>query len=236
MSSLGPDKLMYLRHSLKTLHRELGGVLRVGTACSGCDMVVLIVRITFGVLQDKFGITFRCQHSFSAEHIEWKRRFIEGHIPEPPDMLVGAVEDLTKDEAKYLLTQQHKLVPKVESFFAGFECDSLSSLNSSAKENRGKLAQGQHRSGSTFLACLGYLTKHRPLSFFFENVKMLSASPTKAGPSDLEVVLDSCAKLGYCIHEQVLKAWEFGAAQHRERYFIFGMACFRQAYPEGGEC
>ena len=68
-------------------------------------------------------------------------------------------------------------LPDCDIFIAGFECDSISSLNHSASSNRGCGEDGTEKTGLTLDAVLVYMEKRQPANGIFEIVKSCTVKP-----------------------------------------------------------
>ena len=74
---LSPASTRKMRAALVVLHERVGGILEVGTACSGTDGISHAIEILVDVWLRRFGIKFTVQRKFACEIIEFKRAFIK---------------------------------------------------------------------------------------------------------------------------------------------------------------
>jgi hypothetical protein len=144
-----------------------------GTACSGTEVLGYVLEVCTEHFRKHFQVNLQVRHRFCCELVEWKRTWIQGHFQ--PDFVFEDIRDLLKDSAVNLSTGNRINIPKDLSLFAaGFECDSLSSLNANAASFRGDcLQRAVGKTGESGCACLAFIAEHRPLSFFLESVKQL---------------------------------------------------------------
>jgi len=74
--------------------------------------------------------------------------------------------------------------------------------------------------GTMFYHYGTFLRKLSPKAFVFENVKGLRNHDHKRTYSTMLNIFEDC---GYTITQQVLNAWDYGAAQRRERFITIGI-------------
>lgn len=85
--------------------------------------------------------------------------------------------------------------------------------------------------GIIFFEICRFIEIIRPKYFICENVKGLLSHD---GGKTFGTILQTLAKLGYCVEWQILNSKNFGVPQNRERVFIvghFGRTCGRKVFP-----
>lgn len=158
--------------------------------------------MTFGSLFAGIGgfdLGFECQGFkclWQCEIDKYANQVLENHWPEVKRY--NDIRQLTNPES-------------VDIICGGFPCQDLSVAG-----NRVGLS-GQ-RSG-LFFEMARIIDEIRPKWFVLENVPGLLSS--KNG-QDMQTVLETLVKLGYCIAYRVLDSKNFGVAQRRKRVFIIG--------------
>jgi site-specific DNA-cytosine methylase len=100
----------------------------------------------------------------------------------------------------------------------GFECDSISPLNSKRKENQGCIGRGEGRSGTTAHAVMSYIAKQKPAFVLLENVKSMDVGARQGLSSDLQYLLAQLESLGYAADAELLTPLDYGCPQSRDRY------------------
>jgi site-specific DNA-cytosine methylase len=102
--------------------------LTVGTFFSGSEMVQHVLQAIQAVCKAQFDLDLAFSFVWACEVDEWKRAFISAHTP--PEHLLGDVIALSQSgwrgETDAKLTIE---LGTVDLLFAGFECDTVSSLN-----------------------------------------------------------------------------------------------------------
>jgi hypothetical protein len=144
------------------------GKLDVGTGCSGTDIWIAVLERLVSFWDLTFGLKFTIQHVLSCESVEYKQRFIAAHFT--PTMIIGDLFDLAQ-QTVVDIEGKSQTISNLLMWCCGIECDSISQLSRKAAENRGCVAAGEGRTGSTARAHLAFLATHRPPFWEAENVK-----------------------------------------------------------------
>lgn len=112
--------------------------------------------------------------------------------------------DITKIEPSF--------IPKHDVLFAGFPCQpfSYSGKNEGFKDKT---------RGTLFFDILRILEFHKPKMFLLENVKGLKSHDNG---NTLTTIIESLEKVGYNIYWKILKSYDFGLPQMRERWYCVG--------------
>ncbi len=103
-------------------------------------------------------------------------------------------------------------IPDHDILFAGFPCQpfSYSGRNEGFKDKT---------RGTLFFDVLRILEEKRPKMFLLENVKGIKSQDKG---KTLEIILESLRNIGYHIKWEVLKSYDFGLPQMRERWYCVG--------------
>ena len=123
-----------ISENARQLSTLLGSQFKLGTGCSGTDVVVLSLQDFFHFLKAECGCDLHVDHLFSCENVDFKQAFLEWFFPDAvvfPDL---HKLDRTETEDKDGTLQR---IPSVGLFCCGIECDSISSLNIHRSENHG---------------------------------------------------------------------------------------------------
>ena len=78
LCKFAPDMLLAF---LSATHACREAPLRVATACSGCDMIVVCMDISKKAVRGSFGEEFAIVHVFSVEKDDAKRAFLKVQFP-----------------------------------------------------------------------------------------------------------------------------------------------------------
>lgn len=103
-------------------------------------------------------------------------------------------------------------IPKHDLLFAGFPCQpfSYSGRNEGFKDKT---------RGTLFFDILRILEHHKPKMFLLENVKGLKSHDKG---KTLDTITEALEKIGYHIKWKILKSYDFGLPQMRERWYCIG--------------
>lgn len=178
-----------------------GGVIRVGTECSGMESVSMALK--------NLGILGRCSLEFCCEIDKWCRNFIwQNH---PPKIMLN---DITcRDPAT---------TPPCDLYVAGFPCQPFSraGLMEGTEDSKGR--------GNIFEHVLSYLQVHRPRAVILENVEGLCA---KRFADTLNGMLQSLMDIKcidgqpyYLVSKRVVDTSAWGLPQKRKRLYIICMS------------
>lgn len=135
---------------------------------------------------------------FSSEWDKFAQMTYEYNFGEVP------FGDITKIEPSF--------IPKHDVLFAGFPCQpfSYSGRNEGFKDKT---------RGTLFFDILRILEFHKPKMFLLENVKGLKSHDNG---KTLTTIIESLEKVGYNIYWKILKSYDFGLPQMRERWYCVG--------------
>ena len=134
-------------------------------------------------------------------------------------MIFEDVCEMGNVQCKDVLSGTYKTVPSTHFTFAGFECDSVSSLNPNAKDNRGCVAAAVDKTGTTSAGVLSYVEIHKPHFLGLENVKGLKAKGPD-GKSNLDHLIEKLNALGYLVYSSLMHSNQYYVPQRRARMLI----------------
>ena len=125
---------------------------------------------------------------------------------------------MAEDDSGVLTT-----IERVHWWICGIECDTVSRLNQSqsSAEAADCVSTSSGKTGSTAMGCMRFIARHKPPFFLLENVKALNSKGAN-GKTNLETLISLANESGYLVKAKLVQAQAFGAAQHRERYYIMG--------------
>ena len=204
LADIGPAALLRLLNLLGDRKRGLGNALRVGTGCSGTDVVVRSLQVLSESCKSKYSLEFEFEHIYSIENSKDAIAFIRD-TQQPQyifnDMLAFGANGRGTD----VLSGKTADLPGVDLFIAGTECDSISSLNRHAASSRDCVKDETGKTGTTLKAALSIVGRGKPCIVIFENVKALAAR-SKDGSSNLQALTEQLNSLGYCVSAKILQA------------------------------
>ncbi len=165
--------------------------IKVGTDCSGIDAPIQALKVLGLPISYEFGsdIDPNSKKSINCNH--------------PP---LKFYDDIT--------TRNHKKLPKLNLYIAGFPCQSFSSL--------GKREGFESKNnGNIFFHCYETIKYTQPNIFILENVKGLL---THDNGNTFQTILYYLESLpGYRIYHKIYNTVDYGIPQHRERVYIIGI-------------
>lgn len=138
---------------------------------------------------------------------EWDRHATETYFKNYGEFPFGDITKLTK----LLLgkTTLQNIIPGHDILCGGFPCQPFSQAG---------LQHGfDDARGTLFFDILAITKALKPKVLFLENVKRLK---THDGGNTFKTICSSLKKLGYKVYSKVLKAYDYGVPQNRERVFI----------------
>ena len=156
LRQLSPSHRVMLYDNLLHFEDLFGLQVAFGTGCSGADVFVHCAELVTSVLSEEFGLSLSARHSFSAESVPFKRAFIATHWK--PEALLVDVAELSKERGFDCVRGTEVAIPDAVIVAIGFECDSVSPLNSAAKDHRSCISEkrgktGVHRTANDVRAC-----------------------------------------------------------------------------------
>lgn len=221
LKKLTVTELMRLRGGVAELSACCpGSVLRIGTGCSGTDVVVGVASLLMDTWSHTFGSTCTVKHNMACENVPFKQQFIVQHWK--PDVVFADLLELDGAVAQDMNGAKVR-VPDVDFWCCAFECDSVSQLSKHSKDNRSCVSAGSGRTGSTAQGHLKFVQSKRPPFWIAENVKNLHTKDPVTQESNLDSLIRSANKLGYYVTTASVDAANFGLPQRRPRYYIMGV-------------
>jgi DNA (cytosine-5)-methyltransferase 1 len=138
---------------------------------------------------------------------EWDRHAKETYFQNHGEVPFGDITKFTKSESVDALIKE--AIPEHTILCGGFPCQPFSQAG---------LQRGfEDARGTLFFDILKIARDLKPKVLFLENVKRLK---THDGGKTLSVICSSLRELGYKAYVKVLRAYDFGIPQNRERVFI----------------
>ena len=166
-------------------------MIRVGTDCSGIEAPIMALK----------ALRVPHEHLFSSEIDKDCREIIRKNY-RPKKIF----EDLVR--------RDHKKLPRLDLYVAGFPCQAFSGLRNDAKGF-------QDPRGTIFFECLKTLQSTQPACFLFENVRGLVSHDQG---NTFRTILYSLASLKkYHIYHKILNTKNYGVPQNRPRVYIVGI-------------
>ena len=218
--------------------KELEHKLRLGTACSGTDGLILALKGFNQVMEVDMQCKVETNQTFASEKHSAKQLFLKTSFPELP-RLFGDSCQLADGKAYDAITGVEQEVPcDLDIFCAGFPCVDASALNASASnsENRACLVTGSLRTGSVFWSLRRFLRKRRKRFLFavLENVPGLLIAPTDTqgrvcGPSNADTACFLLEMDGFFVIVWLLCPRLFGIPQSRPRLYFLALEKARLA-------
>ena len=95
LANMSAGDMITLRTNIEELHELTCGKITVATGCSCTDVVIYGLEVMIVVWADVFGISFKLDHKFSAENVDWKVDFIAEHFT--PDAIFPDATKLHQD-------------------------------------------------------------------------------------------------------------------------------------------
>lgn len=127
-----PD-ILAMRRNLDKFITAIEGNLKVGTACSGSDVVLPTVNNALALWRQEFGFQVSFEHAYSCESVEFKQRWIVKHFGK--DVTLYPDLERLSDGVTENIHGQMERIKRPHFFICGIECDSVSALNIRRAEN-----------------------------------------------------------------------------------------------------
>ena len=195
---------------------SLLSTVRWGSGCSGTDAPAW----AFAALKDAFaaaGIALKTCHVYSAELVDFKRKFISKVPFGRPQFLFKDLFDLSRSSARCTLSGEstNPLRLLIDVFICGFSCKSASFLNH--HETGAVASAGDGSTAITFRGVLCVLQRTKPVLGVFENVQGLLLS------QQLQWCVGRIESLGYAVCWKLMSPSDYGLPQIRQRVYIMCM-------------
>ena len=138
---------------------------------------------------------------------EWDQHAMKTYFENYGEIPFGDITRLTKLMSGKATS--HNVIPPHEILCGGFPCQPFSQAGLQHGFNDAR--------GTLFFDILTITRALKPKVLFLENVKRLK---THDGGNTFKTICSSLKKIGYKVYSKVLKAYDYGVPQNRERVFI----------------
>ena len=138
---------------------------------------------------------------------EWEPKAKETYFQNYGEVPFGDITQFTKTNEAASLTPEH--IPEHNMLCGGFPCQPFSQA--------GKQLGFEDARGTLFFDILTIAKTQRPKVLFLENVKRLKGHDKG---KTFTVICNALKEIGYVVHEKVIRAYDQGVPQNRERIFI----------------
>ena len=211
--------------------------LKVGGFCSGSGVFGMGIESMLQEISDVALVHLRCKHSFVCESKKWKQEW----LIENTQIGCCCFNDVCKmDKEGPISCARHGecVVPKVHILAGGFSCTSVSHINNTAAQQKGKLQHCTPDDPSlpatfkTWHGCIKLVKQNKPLVLMFENVEALDDAPVSQegaimlGQAQLSNLGECCRQLreeGYAVSHKVLASNDYLVPQMRKRLYIWAV-------------
>ena len=138
---------------------------------------------------------------------EWDPKAKETYFQNYGEVPFGDITQFTKTQEAGNLTPEH--IPNHDTLCGGFPCQPFSQA--------GKQLGFEDARGTLFFDILKIAEAQRPRVLFLENVKRLKGHDKG---KTFTIICNALKEIGYTVHEKVIRAYDQGVPQNRERIFI----------------
>ncbi|WP_244648104.1 MULTISPECIES: DNA cytosine methyltransferase [unclassified Lentimonas] len=138
---------------------------------------------------------------------EWEPKAKETYYQNYGEVPFGDITQFTKTQEAGNLTPEH--IPNHDTLCGGFPCQPFSQA--------GKQLGFEDARGTLFFDILTIAKTQRPKVLFLENVKRLKGHDKG---KTFTVICNALREIGYTVYEKVVRAYDQGVPQNRERIFI----------------
>ena len=191
-----------------------GRPIRVGTACSGTDSPVAVLKALAATVPG-----LEVQHTFSCEKDAAKRQWILDNFPELP-RLFGDIADLGTGQAWDYVAGAVSPVPQVDVFVAGFVCKSISQQNLKREQFADCIREASGLTGVTFKGVLDYVKASKPSVVVLENVRGITTR-SKGREPVITHIREKFDESGYAFDYKVLDTRAYLLPHRRTRCWMW---------------
>jgi site-specific DNA-cytosine methylase len=219
LSQMSPQQLDYLTRGVNGLVSTSGGRLKIGTMCSGSDLIVPVFKQLWARIYQYCELpAAEVEHLFAVEVDQQKQRWILENGS--PTYLFKDITLMGEETGMDVCSQQEVSIPRCDIVYVGFSCKTFSFLNQNRanSEYANALRDRAGSSGKTFGGLVEYVRVHRPVLIIMENVPSLVAG--QQGKRNLEELGNMAAEFGYTLRYTVIDAEEYGLPQARNRAWV----------------
>ena len=150
-------------------------------------------------VQVVYDVTIKWRHRFSCESNVAAQGWILSDCS--PQYLFNDIVSLGETSCHAVIAKLQQVVPRVDMFIFGSECDNLPSANTSTRLPA-CIKSGQGKSGVTTAGGFLYDERRRPLLVIVENVANLDAGGRFAD-SDKTTMIHMCDGMGYDVDDHI---------------------------------
>ena len=199
---------------------ESGQRLKVASGCSGSDVFKDALSSLTNIWKDKHGMPLEVDHVFSVDHDAGKRKWLIDHFE--LSYLFSEMKHVGEGNAYDVLTSKWVVVPTADIWIFGFECDSISSLNPHASQNRTCAQDFSEKTGSSLGHALAYEKYGLPTWIVIEITRTVHTLPKDGSKSVYQMLTISLNRRGIYVMCQTLWAQKYGPPNSRGRVWIVG--------------
>ena len=194
------------------------GVIKVGSICSGCDIMFAVMKALAEYVAAEYDIHVKFQNVFQCESDPDKRANLMRQSP--AECVFASADELGRPSAYDLRSQSMQLVPWVSVLTAGFPCSSRTKLSCRSSQMKGCVRDGVGSTGSVFHDIFNYIKQNRPQVLLLENVAGLQET-NEDGNSDAGFIMNCLSDQKYSCVMLDLSAAAYGSLANRDRlYFV----------------
>lgn len=204
------------------------------SCCSGSEGIHYVMEAANKAMADA-GVLVRFKHKFSCEIAKPKQKWINmvlsaGPLFEDGDRQVEDqhciftdIRSLGGDTAQCCVHKKACEVVQVDCLLLGTSCKDLSRANSSTDRTKLVLSQETSKGASaqTFRGMLEYCKAHKPPLLIYENVDAIDDKVSANTETNLSLLMQAMADLGYQGQKVMTDAQEFGLPCRRRRLYVF---------------
>ena len=220
--------------------KQFPHMLHFASMCSGSGMDHEVALSVLRFLKAK-GIKTKFDCVFQCEKDPEKRRWLKAHFNDGDDpCLYTDVRHIVGRECTGGDCESHKKpchVPSADVLFAGTSCKDFSRFNHSRSAQdrmnlltnylQGKVPTAQKSSSiETFIAAYRHIQVHTPAAVFLENsdgILDCDKANVASVRSNVDVVLQFLADLGYEAQSFIVSCDDFGCPQKRKRFWVLAI-------------
>ena len=192
--------------------------LKIASGCSGTDLFKFGLDAANNYWKGNFNMEIAVDHVFSVDHDPGKQKWLLDHFS--LSYLFKEMKEVAKGWAYDLRSKRYVHVPRSNLWIFGFECDSISSYNVNASENRCCAQDFSDKTGSSLGYALAYEEWGGPEWIIIEIVRNVFTKPKDGSSSVYEVILALMNRRGIFISPETLWAQKYGPANSRGRVWI----------------
>ena len=207
---------------------------RVGTLCSGSDVVIAALQHTLSAMKHRFGQAPHVDHVFSVENNPKKLKWIQCH--QQPTFLFNELSNFAKGPTP--VTINGDSVPteslKVDLLICGFSCKTLSGENTAKSGTC--ISTGTGSTGETWTWTSDVIKTMKPKVVLMENViglvqRSWDDSKEIWNEAGINTIAKEMEQMGYDFKHINLDTQKYGIPQRRNRCWMIGMRSSEEQPP-----